>query len=114
MQLNTGTTPGEIIFNYPDLNVGNFRSNGGSASVGMKASGAQGGNRILISQNNPASPYVSSGKAVRFVYSPGAVGGVSGTLASPANAARDQALLMALQADEGTLTPTHRKKGRRR
>ena len=56
LQLNTGTTPGEVIFNYVDLISGNFRNNGGSATVGIKAGGTQGGNRILVSQNNGAEP----------------------------------------------------------
>jgi hypothetical protein len=68
LQLNTGAVPGTITFNYPDLNAGNFRSNGGSATVGIKAAGAQGGNRLLIARNNAASPYVGSGKAIRIMY----------------------------------------------
>ncbi len=67
LQLNTGSTPGTIYFNYPDLNTGNFRSNGGSATIGIKDAGSQGGNRILISFN-ALSPYVGSGKAIQIQF----------------------------------------------
>ncbi len=73
LQLNTGSTPGDVSFNYFDLDTGDFRSNGGSATVGIKAGGTQGDNRILIAQN-ALSPHVGSGKAIliRFEGSGGA------------------------------------------
>ncbi len=36
LELNTGTAPGAIIFNYVDLIAGNFRNNGGSATVASR------------------------------------------------------------------------------
>src|SRR5262249_8358985 len=65
-QLNTGTRPGAVTFNYPDLDAGNSLSNGGSATVGIKDTGTQGTRRLLVSFNNAASPYVTTGKAIRI------------------------------------------------
>ncbi len=70
LQLNTGTTLGDIIFNYPDLDSGNFRSDGGSATVGIKDIGTQGARRLLVSLNNSSSPYVGSGRAIRLARDP--------------------------------------------
>ena len=67
LRLNTGATPGDIIFNYPDLDAGDSRSNGASASVGIKDTGTQGANRLLVSFN-ATSPYVGSGKAIRITH----------------------------------------------
>lgn len=124
LQLNTGAAPGSIIFNYPDLNAGNFRTNGGSATVGIKAAGSQGGNRILVARNNPSSPYVDSGKAIQFVYAPGAVGSVSAVApraSAPRSAPRDstsaldQLFALAGLADElDLLSGSSRKKSSRR
>lgn len=66
LQLNTGTTPGTITFNYPDLDAGSTRSNGGSATVGIKDTNTQGTKRLLVSFNSATNPYVSSGQAIRF------------------------------------------------
>src|SRR5262249_54102975 len=43
LQLNTGTKPGEITFNYPDLDsgTGDSHTNGTSATVGIKDTGTQ-------------------------------------------------------------------------
>ena len=70
LALNTGTTPGDITFNYPDLDAGNFRTNGGSATVGIKAAGTQGSNRILISRNSAAHANVRSGQAIFITTAP--------------------------------------------
>src|SRR5262249_48749830 len=69
LQLNTGATPCDIVLNYPDLDAGNGRTNGGSATVGIKDSGTQGSRRLLVSLNNGAGTYVSSGKSIRFTTS---------------------------------------------
>jgi glucose/arabinose dehydrogenase len=78
LSLNTGSTPGDIVLNYPDLNAGNSRTNGGSATVGIKNSGTQGVNRLVVSFNDGSGQYVASGKAVRFTYEP-----VGGLIAGP-------------------------------
>lgn len=67
LQLNTGATPGTIVANYRDLDVGSATYNNGlSSTVGIKNSGAQGTNRLLVSQNSATNPFVGTGKAVKF------------------------------------------------
>src|SRR5262249_19896851 len=66
LQLNTGATPGAITFNYPDLDTGDGYRNGASATVGIKDSGSQGDNRLLVSYNDGANPLVGSGKAIQI------------------------------------------------
>ncbi|MBC8106998.1 MAG: M36 family metallopeptidase, partial [Anaerolineae bacterium] len=71
LSLNTGSAPGEIVFNYVDLNVGaNRYTDGGSASVGIKSSGLQGSNgnnsRLLLSLFNSTNTWLGDGKAVRI------------------------------------------------
>jgi O-glycosyl hydrolase len=84
LQLNTGTRPGEFVFNYPDLNSGDSRSDGGSATIGIKDAGTQGSRRLLVSMNSASSPYVGSSKAIRFT--PDAIPPTV-TVTSPANGA---------------------------
>ncbi len=89
LQLNTGSTPGEITFNYPDIDSGDYRSNGGSATVGLKdGSSYYGTRRLLVSYNNAASPYVRSGQAIRFTPKAATVSGsrVSGGVLASASA----------------------------
>jgi hypothetical protein len=72
LELNSGTTPGDILFNYPDLEVGDpSLDNGGSATVGIKDEGMQGPNRLLVSFNDSMNPHVHSGQALHF-FVPGA------------------------------------------
>ena len=97
LQLNTGTSPGSFTFNYADTDSGDSRTDGASATVGIKDSGTQGANRLLV-QFNSTSPYVGSGKAIRFtsrptppppavsVTSPAGGATVSGTVTVTANA----------------------------
>jgi hypothetical protein len=71
LQLNSGGTPGEIVFNYPDLELGAVSVlNGAGATVGIKDDGAQGARRLLVSQDLGTGPYVASGKAVRIATTP--------------------------------------------
>jgi hypothetical protein len=71
LQLNSSGTPGEIIFNYPDLEVGAVSVlNGAGATVGIKDDGAQGARRLLVSQDFGTGPYVAGGKAVRIATTP--------------------------------------------
>ncbi len=79
LQLNTGTAPGQITFNYPDVTTGVSQTNkGASATVGIKDAGAQGANRLLISQNNGSNSLLGDGKAIKIT----STGGVekSGTV----------------------------------
>lgn len=65
LELNTGTKDGNIIFNYTDLSIPNTDvDEAGSATVGIKAGSSQGSNRLLISQDTTASPYVGTGRAI--------------------------------------------------
>ena len=71
LQLNSGGTPGEIIFNYSDLEMGALSVvNGASATVGIRDDGAQGGRRLLVGQDVVAGPYVASGRAIRIATTP--------------------------------------------
>jgi hypothetical protein len=67
LQLNTGDTPGDIIFNYVtlDTGAGSAQSNGASATVGIKDWGYQ-SNRVLVSLDDANNPLVGSGKAIRI------------------------------------------------
>src|SRR5262249_57614602 len=67
LQLNTGTKPGEFTFNYPDLDSGDARSNGGSATVGIKDSGTPGARRLLVSFNSATSPYLRTRKGIPLI-----------------------------------------------
>jgi hypothetical protein len=68
LQLNTGPDPGQVVFNYTDLNDGSslVNNNGGSATVGVKDAGSQSsaGRRLLISQNSTTSGLLGNGRAV--------------------------------------------------
>jgi Ca2+-binding RTX toxin-like protein len=64
LQLNTAATPGNIIFNYIDLDTsGSDSAEGASATVGIKDIGAQGPNQILISSDS-TNPLIGDGKAI--------------------------------------------------
>jgi hypothetical protein len=65
LQLNTGNTPGNIIFNYPSIETSDRYSNGEDATVGIKDNGTQGPNRVLVSFNG-TNPLVESNQAILF------------------------------------------------
>jgi hypothetical protein len=65
LQLNTGNTPGNIVFNYPSIATSDRYSNGGDATVGIKDNGTQGPNRVLVSFNG-TNPLVASNQAILF------------------------------------------------
>ena len=67
LQLNTAGRPGEILFNYVDLDVGQeLLNDGGRATAGIKADGDQtsGEQSLLVSFNNGDGPFVVGGQAV--------------------------------------------------
>jgi hypothetical protein len=69
LTLNTGTTQGDIYFEYANLNTGDINANGATATVGIKASGSQpltGGNLLLINFNNGNDPLVQSNAAIHL------------------------------------------------
>jgi hypothetical protein len=65
LTLNTGSDPGDVVLNYPNLDTGDRNAEGATATVGIKAAGNQGANRLLVSFNG-LSPFVQSGQALRF------------------------------------------------
>jgi hypothetical protein len=75
LELNTAGRSGEVLLNYPDLTLGTASyDDGRSATVGIKRSGAQGANLVLVGLNGN-SPYVREGGAVRLVAPPATVSG---------------------------------------
>ncbi len=67
LQLNTGSAPGGIYFNYQDTNVGdNNFNNGATATVGIKDTNPTNGNFLNIYVNN-ANQDLSSGRAIGVV-----------------------------------------------
>src|SRR5262249_51044548 len=76
LQLNTGTLPGAITFNYPDLalNTTSTSNDGRDGSVGIRDSGStQDVRRLLIDQDGrgPGNSFVRSGRAIRIGFEPG-------------------------------------------
>jgi len=65
LQLNTGTEDGDITLNFVNLDTGDENAQGATATVGIKAAGTQGANRLLTSINN-LCPFVHSRGAIRF------------------------------------------------
>src|SRR5262249_22650175 len=65
LTLNTGSDPSDIVVNYPNLDTGDQSAEGATATVGIKAAGNQGANRLLVSFNG-LSPFVQSGQALWF------------------------------------------------
>jgi extracellular elastinolytic metalloproteinase len=68
LELNTGSRPGQVIFNYPDIVTTNpTYTLGASSTVGIKATGTQGANRLLIAQDATVkSPLVADASAIRI------------------------------------------------
>ena len=65
LQLNTGATDGNIIYNYLQTDTGSIYSdNGQMATVGIKDGGPQGPDRLLIAQNDGANADIASGEAI--------------------------------------------------
>ena len=74
LQLNTGAAPGAIVFNYRDLNTGDPDStNGAGATIGIKAGGVQGSNRLVVSHDRANHPFVAGGRAIRIERLPATV-----------------------------------------
>ena len=63
LQLNTGNTPGSIIFNYPDLVFENTAFDyGAAATVGIRAAGS--GGKFIVSQDNGNTPLLRYSPAI--------------------------------------------------
>jgi hypothetical protein len=57
---------GTMIFNYENLNSGDIGAGGATATVGIKNTGTQGSNRLLVSFDSATSPYVGTGKSIEI------------------------------------------------
>src|SRR5262245_842730 len=80
---------GRIQFNYPDLVSGAAAgNNGASATVGIKAAGTQGPDRLLLAFNNGPNAFVGSGKS---------------TLLSPPNPTPDLFSVTLIEGEANTL-----------
>jgi hypothetical protein len=69
LMLNTGTTQGDIYFEYANLDTGDGNRNGATATVGIKDSGSQpltGGNLLLVNFNSGNNPLVQSNTAIHL------------------------------------------------
>ena len=86
LELDTGLEWGNVIYNYHDLNTGNFASDGATATVGLKASGTQGDHRIVVSHNARAT-LVQSNRAILLAPEEHAPVATRTTLTSSANPA---------------------------
>src|SRR5262249_48315618 len=94
LYLNTGNDS-YITLNYFDLDTGDANRLGASATIGIKAAGVQGNNRLLIAANQ-LSPYIRSEHALFFSSigaGPGSSPGGGSGLDGLALAALDSALI---------------------
>jgi hypothetical protein len=67
LDLNTGSTTGNILFNYQNIDTGDFTANGQHAVVGIKDAGSQTvANNVLQVSNHQTSQYVGNNKAILF------------------------------------------------
>src|SRR5205807_4237936 len=81
IQLNTGATPGNITFNFLQLDY----YKGSSASVGIKDGGTQGPNAVVISVNT-VNPLVDVNQAILVAWpSPAKVPSISSLSANSAS-----------------------------
>jgi hypothetical protein len=71
LTLNTGSSAGDILFNYPNLMSGDSTAEGNNATAGLKAQVVSSGqflpnpNRFLVN-NIGTNPYVHTGQAILF------------------------------------------------
>jgi hypothetical protein len=65
LALNTGAAEGDIVVNYASLQSGDVWAEGNNSTVGIKAVGAQGLNRLLITSSG-FSPFVGTDQAILF------------------------------------------------
>jgi hypothetical protein len=65
LTLDTGGNPGDVIGNYINLQSGDIWAEGNNSTVGIKASGTQGPNRLLVNFTG-VSPFVGTGQAIKF------------------------------------------------
>jgi hypothetical protein len=66
LSINTGAADGDIVLNYLNLQSGDSYAEGRNSSVGIKANGTQGSNRLVLNPGSGVTPFVGTGQAVRF------------------------------------------------
>jgi Ca2+-binding RTX toxin-like protein len=74
LYLNTGSQPGDILFNYPDIDTGDIHTNGGTATVGIKDGGDFANSRLLIAYRpatNGGGELIGTNQAVRIHFAGG-------------------------------------------
>jgi hypothetical protein len=67
LQLNTGNTPGNITFNYVEIDTGDPYANGATATVGIKDAGSNNPSHVEVSYRS-LNPLVRSGEAIQFTW----------------------------------------------
>ena len=77
LQLDTGGVPGDIVFNYVNLDSGDMHSNGATSTVGIKDTGTQGPDRVLVSYNM-LNMLVGSQQAILISATAGGAAGKAG------------------------------------
>jgi hypothetical protein len=72
---------GSIIYNYKNLNTGDYGSGGAAATVGIKDAGTQtqDGNRLLVSYESAGNQFIGSGKSVEITSVPTPIAGMTET-----------------------------------
>jgi hypothetical protein len=63
-------TDGSIIYNYKNLNTGDYGSGGAAVTVGVKDAGTQGGSRLLVSYESTFGNLVGSGRSLEITANP--------------------------------------------
>jgi hypothetical protein len=66
LSINTGAAQGDIVLNYLNLQSGDTYAEGRNSTVGIKANGTQGSNRLVLNPGTGVTPFVGTGQAVRF------------------------------------------------
>jgi hypothetical protein len=69
LSLNTGSDESDILLNYRNLQTGGRAAEGTDTTVGIKDSGTQGSNRLLVNFSGH-SPFVGTGQAIRLTVAP--------------------------------------------
>jgi VCBS repeat-containing protein len=66
LELNTGSRPGAITFNYVDMTTGDDFTNGKFATVGIKSGGEDAAHRLIVQHATDGSGFIADGTAVQI------------------------------------------------
>ena len=109
LALNTGTTAGDVVFNYLHLDPSDGHSNGALGAVGIKDGNAVGADAVSIKTiNGFTNPSVVDGGSIRFTAAtlPAASAAITVTNAPPALVGLGLSATTAAPGDGVTLTGT--------